>query len=394
MSSAKNLLVMQSGGPTPVINRSLFGVFDEASKSGAFAGIFGARHGTDGVLTDQIVNLAAVRANRWMSIADSPGAALGTTRKKLDDTNLPQVTEFIERYGITHWIIIGGNDSASTALTVGKAAHDAGLDLNVMLVPKTVDNDLVGTDHSPGYGSAARFVASATQGAGRDAEAMGPAAPITVLEVAGRDSGWLAAASVLGKLDERDAPHVIVAPETPFDSARVLSIVERAYRRYGFVVAVVQENVRDANGSPISGDGTALYVDDFGHEYHEGAGRYLTTLIASHLNVRVRYDRPGSIQRSMSQLVSSVDAREAEEVGHVAVRSLLDGETQQMVSIVRIASVSYESETGLTPLVRVAGAHKTIPPEYLDSEGFPNSAFREYALPLVGDALPVYGRID
>ena len=262
-----------------------------------------------------------------------------------------------------------------------------------MLVPKTVDNDLVGTDHSPGYGSAARFVAAATQGAGRDAEAMGPAAPITVLEVAGRDSGWLAAASVLGRRDAQDAPHVVVTPETPFDSSRVLSIVERAYRQYGFAVAVVQENVRDADGSPISGAGPPLYVDDFGHEYHEGAGRYLTSLIASHLNVRVRYDRPGSIQRSMPQLASSVDAREAEQVGRIAVRSALDGETQQMVSIVRITNDPYESETGLTPLDRVAGAHKTIPQGYLDSEGFPNDAFLEYARPLIGDALPMFGRI-
>ncbi len=393
MSTTKNLLVMQSGGPTPVINRSLFGVFDEASRSGAFAGILGARHGTEGVLADQVVDLAAVLPNRWPSIAGSPGAALGTTRKKLTDSDLPRVTEFIERHGITHWIIIGGNDSASTALAVAKAANDAGLDLNVLLVPKTVDNDLVGTDHSPGYGSAAKFVGAATQGAGRDAEAMGPAAPITVLEVAGRDSGWLAAASVLGKRDERDAPHVVVTPEVPFDSARILHMIERAYLLYGFAVAVVQENVRDADGSPLSGGAPPLYVDDFGHEYHEGTGRHLTALIASHLSVRVRYDRPGSIQRTMVQLVSSVDAHEAEEVGRVAVRRALDGETQQMISLVRIEDGPYESATGLTPLALVAGAHKTMPPTYLDSEGFPNDAFLQYARPLIGEDLPRFGRI-
>ena len=393
MSTAKNLLVMQSGGPTPVINRSLFGVFDEASKSGAFAGILGARQGTEGVLANQVVDLAAVLPNRWPSIAGSPGAALGTTRKKLTDSDLPRVTEFIERHGITHWIIIGGNDSASTALSVAKAANDAGLDLNVLLVPKTVDNDLVGTDHSPGYGSAAKFVGAATQGAGRDAEAMGPAAPITVLEVAGRDSGWLAAASVLGKRDERDAPHVVVTPEAPFDSDRILLMIERAYLLNGFAVAVVQENVRDAEGSPLSGGAPPLYVDDFGHEYHEGAGRHLTELIVSHLNVRVRYDRPGSIQRSMVQLVSSVDAREAEEVGRVAVRRALDGETKQMISLVRIEDDLYKSATGLTPLAPVAGAHKTMPPTYLDSEGFPNDAFLQYARPLIGEDLPKFGRI-
>ena len=308
MSPAKNLLVMQSGGPTPVINRSLFGVCDEAAKSGAFAGILGAHGGTEGVLGDRVYDLAAVSTEAWQSIAMAPGAALGTTRKKFADADLPRAIDFIERREITHWLIIGGNDSASTALTVSAAAKDAGLDLTVLLVPKTVDNDLVGTDHSPGYGSAARFIAAATQGAGRDAEAMGHAAPITVIEVAGRDSGWLASASALGKHDSRDAPHVVVTPEMSFDRSQVLSGIENAYRRYGFAVAVIQENVRDLHGRPLIGDGTPLHVDDFGNEYHEGAGRYLTTLIASQLNVRVRYDRPGTIQRSMAELVSSVDA--------------------------------------------------------------------------------------
>ena len=393
MSPAINLLVMQSGGPTPVINRSLFGICDEAAKSGAFTGLLGAQGGVEGVLDNRLFDLASVSKEAWQSIAVAPGAALGTTRKKFTDADLGQVIHFIERREITHWLIIGGNDSASTAMTVGATAKDAGLDLAVLLVPKTVDNDLVGTDHSPGYGSAARFVAAATQGAGRDAEAMGPAAPITVIEVAGRDSGWLAAASVLGKHDSRDAPHVLVTPETPFDASQVLSGIEDAYRQFGFAVAAIQENVRDQNDRPLIGDGTPLHVDDFGNEYHEGAGRYLTTLVAGHLNVRVRYDRPGTIQRSMAELVSSVDAREAEEVGRAAVRHALDGETNRMVSLVRVSDDPYTSETGLTPLEPVAGAHKTMPAEFLDSGGMPTGAFIEYARPLIGKPLPAFGRI-
>ena len=393
MSPAKNLLVMQSGGPTPVINRSLFGVCEEAAKSGAYAGILGAHGGTEGVLGDRVYDLAAVSTEAWQSIAMAPGAALGTTRKKFADADLPRAISFIERREITHWLIIGGNDSASTAMTVSAAAKDAGLDLTVLLVPKTVDNDLVGTDHSPGYGSAARFIAAATQGAGRDAEAMGHAAPITVIEVAGRDSGWLASASALGKHDSRDAPHVVVTPEMSFDRSQVLSGIENAYRRYGFAVAVIQENVRDLHGRPLIGDGTPLHVDDFGNEYHEGAGRYLTTLIARHLIVRVRYDRPGTIQRSMAELVSPVDAREAEQVGRAAVQHALDGETNRMVSLVRIADDPYMAETGLTPLESVAGAHKTMPAEFLDSEGMPTGAFLDYARPLIGDPLPTFGRI-
>ena len=349
--------------------------------------------GVEGVLGDRVFDLAAISTASWRAIAVAPGAALGTTRKKFSDSELPRVIDFIKRREITHWLIIGGNDSASTALTVGTAAKDAGLDLKVLLVPKTVDNDLVGTDHSPGYGSAARFVAAATQGAGRDAEAMGPAAPITVIEVAGRDSGWLAAASVLGKRDSRDAPHVVVTPEMGFDPSRVLSGIESAYRRYGFAVAVIQENVRDQHGRPLVGDGKPLHVDDFGNEYHEGAGQYLTRFVTDRLKVRVRYDRPGTIQRSMAELVSSVDAQEAEEVGRAAVRHALDGETNRMVSIVRVGDDPYASETGLTSLEPVAGAHKTMPAEFLDSEGMPTGAFLDYALPLIGDPLPTFGRI-
>ena len=393
MSRAKNLLVMQSGGPTPVINRSLFGVCDEAAKSGAFTGVFGAQGGVEGVLGDRLFDLTAISTTAWPSIAAAPGAALGTTRKKFSDADLPRAISFIERREITHWLIIGGNDSASTALTVGAAANDAGRDLKMLLVPKTVDNDLVGTDHSPGYGSASRFVASATQGAGRDAEAMGPAAPITVIEVAGRDSGWLAAASVLGKRESRDAPHVVVTPEMSFDPSQVLSGVESAYRQCGFAVAVIQENVRDKDGRPLTGDGSPLHVDDFGNEYHEGAGRYLTTLVADHLRVRVRYDRPGTIQRSMAELVSSVDTREAEEVGRAAVRHALDGETSRMVSIVRVSDDPYVAETGLSPLETVAGAHKTMPAKFLDSEGMPTAVFLDYARPLIGEPLPEFGRI-
>lgn len=394
MSPGKSLLVMQSGGPTPVINRSLFGVCDEAAKSGSFVEILGAYRGIEGVLSDRVVDLFPVSRPDWESIARAPGSALGTTRKKLAQGDPEGVVDFIERRGITHWLLIGGNDSAETALTLSTAAKDAGLDLTVMLVPKTVDNDLVGTDHAPGYGSAARFVAAAAQGAGRDAEAMGSAAPVTVIEVAGRYSGWLAAASVLGKRERRDAPHVVITPEMPFDRERVLSMIESSYLRYGYAVAVIQENVPDPCGKPLGGGVAPLYVDDFGHQYHEGAGRYLTTLVAGHLKVRVRHDRPGSIQRSMGALVSSVDAHEAEEVGRTAVRRALDGETEQMISIIRVADDPYAAETGLTPLERVAGVNSTMPAGFLDPEGMPSAAFADYARPLIGEPLVPFGRID
>jgi 6-phosphofructokinase 1 len=393
MALASNLLVMQSGGPTPVINRSLFGVYDEASKSRSFLRILGAHRGIEGVLDDRLVDLTGTPGSEWKRIVATPGSALGTTRRKLADDDLPKVIEFIRRRRVTHWFMIGGNDSAETALTVGTAARQAGLDLTVMHVPKTVDNDLVGTDHTPGYGSAARFVAAATQGAGRDAEAMGDAAPVTIIEVAGRDTGWLAQAAALAKREERDAPHVMVVPESAYDESRFLSQIESAYRRHGFAVAVVQENVKGSNDKPLGNRAKPLYADGFGHEYYEGAGRYLTALTAKHLGVRVRYDRPGSIQRSMATLVSSVDAEEAEMVGRAAVRYALDGESEKMVSIVREVGAQYSSTTEVTPLEQVAGAVKPMPANFLDSDGMATDAFIQYARPLIGEPLPEFGRI-
>ena len=394
MDEKKNLLVMQSGGPTPVVNRSLLGVYAEAVKLGGFADILGARRGIEGVLADRVVDLRSVSESAWRSIARTPGAALGSTRRKLGEGDLVAVMEFIARRGITHCFMIGGNDSAETALAISAAAREAGHDLSVMHVPKTVDNDLVETDHTPGYGSAARFTAAAVQGAGLDAEAMGAAAPVTVLEVAGRDSGWLAAASVAGKRDERDAPHVVIMPETPFDLTRVLTRIEDACSKYGFALAVVQENVRGADGRVLGASADPIHVDDFGHSYYEGAGKYVSQEAAARLGVRTRYDRPGSIQRSMAALVSRLDAQEAEIVGRAAVGFSLDGETERMISIVRTGKDPYSSITVPTPLDQVAGAVKTVPPEFIDSEQMPNDAFLEYVRPLIGDPLPAFGRID
>lgn len=394
MDGKKNLLVMQSGGPTPVVNRSLFGVYAEAVKLGGFADILGARRGIEGVLADRVVDLRSISESAWRSIARTPGAALGSTRRKLGEDDLAAVMEFIARRGITHCFMIGGNDSAETALAISAAAREAGHDLSVMHVPKTVDNDLVETDHTPGYGSAARFTVAAVQGAGLDAEAMGAAAPVTVLEVAGRDSGWLAAASVAGKRDTRDAPHVVIMPETPFDLTRVLTQIEDACSKYGFALAVVQENVRGADGRVLGASADPIHVDDFGHSYYEGAGKYVSQEAAARLGVRTRYDRPGSIQRSMAALVSRLDAQEAEIVGRAAVGFSLDGETERMISIVRTGKDPYSSITVPTPLDQVVGAVKTVPPEFIDSEQMPNAAFLEYVRPLIGDPLPAFGRID
>ncbi|MGH2544238.1 MAG: 6-phosphofructokinase, partial [Ardenticatenaceae bacterium] len=200
---------MQSGGCTPVLNRSLFGVVREAGDSKAFGEVYGAAHGIEGILAGNLIPLSRTSDEEWNRIADTPAAALGSTRRKLRDEDVPVIFDALAKRNIPYWFIIGGNDSAETGHNLVLESKKAGYDLTVMNVPKTIDNDLVLTDHCPGYGSAARFVALATMGASRDAEAMGIASPITIIEVMGRDAGWLAAAAALAKQEERDGPHFI-----------------------------------------------------------------------------------------------------------------------------------------------------------------------------------------
>ncbi len=392
-SSGNNILVMQSGGCTPVINRNLYGVVQEAFASKAFDRIYGAMNGMEGILDEKLADLRAVGSDEWERIANTPAAALGSTRRKLRTEDVPVIIDVLKRNGIGYWFIIGGNDSAETGHMVGEAAKEAGYPLVVINVPKTIDNDLVLMDHSPGYGSAARFIALATMGAGRDAEAMGLAAPVTIIEVMGRDAGWLAASAAAAKQEERDAPHIIGLPEVPMDETRFLDRIEQAYTKYGFAVAVMAENTRGPDGI-IGGDSEPWYVDDFGHAYFDGPGRYLAGQVSKRLKVRARYEKPGTIQRSMMACVSESDASEAEEAGREAIRRAIAGESGLIITLERASGPEYACTTGTAPLAEVGGKVKTMPPEYLDTANdFVTESFLEYLRPLLGSPLPAYGRV-
>ncbi|MCH8309765.1 MAG: diphosphate--fructose-6-phosphate 1-phosphotransferase [Chloroflexi bacterium] len=380
----RNVLIMQSGGCTNVLNSSLVGIIDEASKSGAFDDIFGASLGLEGFFRDEVIDLSDVPQQTLNRIARAPGAALGSTRRRLTEDDLPVVFERLAGRNITHWFIAGGNDSAATGHTLTVEARARGYDLTVINVPKTIDNDLVMTDHCPGFGSAARFVALATMGAGRDAEAMRTAAPVTVMEVMGRDAGWLAASAILAKQDERDAPHVICVPEIPVVEDTFVAQMEDAYRRYGFAVAVVSENSRGPDGI-LGGEQDPYLVDDFGHPYYDGPARYLAGLVGRALGVRARYEKPGTIQRSFMSATSRSDIQEAEMAGRAAVRAALDGESDVMVTLERAPGPVYSCSTGLAPLELVGGKVRTMPAEFLEPEsGTIRDEFVSYLKPLVG----------
>ena len=319
---------------------------------------------------------------------------LGSSRRGVRDEDAPAILRTISDNDVRYLFTIGGNDSAENSRRVAAQARLAGIDLTVVNVPKTIDNDLVLTDHTPGYGSTARFVALAAMGAGRDAETMGPAAPVTIIEVMGRDAGWLAASAALAKRGERDAPHLIAVPEVAIDVDRFLGGIEDACRRYGIAVAVVAENARGPDG-PLGSQQTPSRTDDFGHRYYEGPARYLAALAEKRLGVRVRAEKPGTIQRSMAACVSSTDAAEAEMVGRAAVKYALEGAADRMVTLVRGEGDAYSCTTGLAPLADVAGKVRTMPPSYLDPDNHTvTDEFLRYARPLLGTPLPRFERLS
>lgn len=389
-----HLVIGQSGGATAVINASLVGAVRAALETDAIDGIYGARHGIEGVLNRDLIDLRAQPAATWDALLGTPSAALGSCRYRLGEGDAERALETLRALGVRYFIYIGGNDSADTALRLAAAARASDYDLRVVCVPKTIDNDLPDTDHCPGYGSAARFTALATMDSALCTEAMPAHYPVKIIEVMGRDAGWLAAAAALGKEREEDAPHLLYLPERPLAAAAFLADVKAVYERYGMVVAVVAETVRDEHGRPL-GELGHQGTDAFGHPLLSGAAQYLVGLVRGELGLRARYDKPGDLQRMSSASVSVTDRDEAERVGWAAVREAVTGTTGKMITLVRRAGPEYACETGLTDLERVANERRPLPPEFLTPDGKGvTQAFRDYALPLLGDPLPRYARLD
>ncbi|HEV7126135.1 MAG TPA: diphosphate--fructose-6-phosphate 1-phosphotransferase, partial [Ktedonobacterales bacterium] len=326
-------------------------------------------------------------------LLQTPSAALGSCRYKLLPDDPARVARLLRERGIRYFVYIGGNDSADTAHRIAQVASTAGDDLRVICVPKTIDNDLPETDHCPGYGSAARFIALATMDSALCTAAMPSHYPVKIIEVMGRDAGWLAAAAALGKQRAEDAPHLILFPERPFARARFLRAVEAAYRAFGFVVAVVAETVRDEAGQAL-GEVGQQGTDAFGHHLLGGAAQALVGLVREELGLRARFDKPGDLQRMSSACVSTVDRDEAYRCGRAAVRAAVDGATDQMVTLVRQPGPAYACVTGLAPLAGVANTQRLLPAAYVDGTATGvTEAFRAYALPLIGEPLPQHVRL-
>lgn len=394
MGGAGNLLIAQSGGATAVINGSLVGAVEAAARSGRYDAVIGARNGIEGVLNQEFVDLGRQSPSTLSLVKRTPSAALGTSRRKLNEADAEQVLQVFRAHDVHAFAYIGGNDSADTALRLSRMASDAGYDLQVVSIPKTIDNDLPGTDHCPGYGSIARFLALATRDAGLDTEATASLYPVKLIEVMGRNAGWVAAACALGQERTSAAPQLIFFPERPpRDLEHFLEDVQHAWDRHRMVVAIVPETLRDTHGQPIGG-GDVHWVDAFGHAYVPGPGPALARAIEDKLGLKARFDKPGTISRMFIDSVAETDLEEAVLVGAEAVKILLGGGSGVMVTLDRVRDQPYEVRAGSIPLEQVANRERLLPDEFIGPDGRSvTDAFRSYALPLIDGPLPSIGRL-
>ena len=388
------VVIAQGGGPTAVINQSLVGITLEARKFVQVTRVYGSLYGVRGIVDEEFVDLTQETTHNLEQVANTPSSALLSTRDKPDEKYCKEIFKVLKAYDVRYFFYIGGNDSADTVRIVNEEADKADYEFRAIHVPKTIDNDLVLSDHTPGYGSAARFVASAFTGVNLDNRAL-PGVYIGV--VMGRNAGFLTAASALAQKYPDDGPHLIYMPERPFNQETFLRDVQRIYDRYGRCVVAVSEGIVDENGVPMM---TILSknteVDAHGNVQLSGTGvlgDLLSDLVRTRLKIkRVRSDTFGYLQRSFIGCVSDVDQREAREVGeraaHYAIWYNLDGS----ISIQRTGfySVNYQLEN----LSDIAGKTRHMPDEFINESGNGvTDAFKYYLRPLLGSGFPTAHRL-
>ncbi len=386
-----NAVIGQSGGCTAVINQSLAGVVGAARTCPAITGILGSRNGIEGILNGSFVNLKTKPSKLIRAIAQSPSAALGSSRYKLKPEDGRKIIASLRKYNIRYVFLIGGNDTANTSLQIVRAAEKARYEVRVIHIPKTIDNDLMETDHCPGYGSVARFAAITTQEAALDTRAMKNVDPVKIIELMGRNSGWIVAASALLKKSPEDAPHLLLIPEVPFDETSFIKRTEAILRSVGYCIIVISETIRDHGGNRVGCKTEGITADPFGHKYVEGTAARLAAILEKNLGVRARFDKPGTIQRMSMAYISRTDQREAYQAGVHAVKWALGGMTRVMVGFERKPKKGYAIRYKPVPLERIPNHERDLPVGFFDKKkGMITPAFVEYALPLLGKNLPTF----
>jgi 6-phosphofructokinase len=383
------VLVAQGGGPTAVINQSMVGAVLESRKFRSVELIYGAVHGVRGILDEDFYDLTQETTHNLEMVANTPSSALGSTRDKPDLKYCREIFKVLRAHEIGYFFYTGGNDSSDTVRIVNDEARKAGYDLRCIHIPKTIDNDLVENDHTPGFPSAARYVAQAFMGINLDNAAL-PGIYIGV--VMGRHAGFLTAASALGKKFSDDGPHLIYMPERPFEIDEFLRDVKQVYDRLGRCIVAVSEGIHDGSGQPIIAKlAKEVERDAHGNVQLSGSGALadlLTQKVKEELQItRVRGDTLGYIQRSFVGCVSDVDQNEAREVGEKAVQYGMFGDRDGSVTIKRTGHYSVDYE--LVPLELVAGKTRTMPDAFISASGHDvTDAFRQYLRPLLGSGMP------
>lgn len=377
----KNILIAHGGGPTAVINSSLQGIIEAARESGQVGRIYAARHGVEGILKGDLIDLTDVPAETVRRLAHTPASAIGSCRRKLGEADYPVILQCLKKHEIDCFFYNGGNDSMDTCQKIHAMALREGLDLRVIGIPKTMDNDLAVTDHCPGFGSAARYAAVNAAELALDAAAL--PIHVIVLELMGRNAGWVTAASAWASRATH-CEQLVCLPEQPVDEKKLLAAAERRFAKGKGLLICVSEGVCSMDGKPLASTGI---VDGFGHTVAGGTAQYLADRLMQELGVKARAEKPGLLGRTSIPYASAVDRREAYEVGSYGLKAALRGESGSMVAIRADRSGAYRSELFLTPLTNVANVEKCFPQEWITEDFGISDAFFDYAAPLM-DELP------
>lgn len=383
-----NILVGQSGGPTAVINSSLAGIISAAFDSGEIETVYGALHGIEGFLDNQVLNLNNYfNLEKIELLKTTPGAFLRSCRyplpEDLNDSVYPKIFEKLDMLGIGAFIYIGGNDSMTTVDRLSKYAEKISHSCVFLGVPKTIDNDLPIIDHCPGYGSAAKYVATQVRNIGMDIFAY-KAKSVTIVEIMGRHAGWLTASSILARKYKDDNPVYIYLPEVPFSIEQFVSDIEEGFKKHKHLLICVSEGIKDKDGKFISEYNTAVETDQFGHKYLQGCGTILEKIVKNKLKVKTRSIELSLPQRCSGQCQSAVDVQEAFDSGVFAVKSVLNKENAKMVCINRINDKPYKVDYSLVDVAMVADKEKFVPMNMIaSSNNNVNDEFIDYCLPLI-----------
>ena len=390
-----NLLVGQSGGPTAVINGSLYGVVSEGLANPEIDNVIGMVNGIEGFLADHTIDMAPLKENGELErIRTTPGSYLGSCRYKLpenlSDPVYPELFQKFTEKEISYFFYIGGNDSMDTVSKLSRYAATVGSDIRIIGVPKTIDNDLVLTDHTPGYGSAAKYVASTVREIAIDASVYDNKPSVTIVEIMGRHAGWLTAASVLARKFKGDNPVLIYLPEVAFSPDTFIEKVKEKLTKTSNLVVCISEGINDGNGTFVCELASDIGTDTFGHKMLTGSGKYLENLVKEKLGIKVRSVELNVCQRCSSSCLSATDLDEAAASGRFAVSAALDGETGKMINFIRKSDDPYILEFGTADVNEICNKEKAVPEEWITKDGSDiGDEFIAYARPLIQGSVEV-----